>query len=77
VSQQLQFPTATEFDPDPAWQTACLLRHNMDRLDPKHHEFIIYMESRTAAGQEPTKHQLRYLHTLFNTLVEKFGGKLT
>jgi hypothetical protein len=68
MSPQPQSSTAAEFDPDPAWQMACLLWHNKDRLDSRHHEFIDAMESHTALGQEPTKRQLQYLQTLFNKL---------
>ena len=43
------------------------------RLDPKHHNFIDDMASRTVYGREPTPNMHKYLHSLFY----KLGGKIT
>lgn len=61
-------------DGKPEWdQVALYLQRNKHRLDPKHHEFIDDMASRTVWGREPTEKQHRYLHSLFF----KLGGKIT
>ena len=60
-------------DGKPTWEAVALfLQRNKNRLDPKHHEFIDDMASRTAWGHEPTERQHRYLHSLFY----KLGGKI-
>jgi hypothetical protein len=60
-------------DGKPNWDAVALfLQHNKDRLDPKHHQFIDDMASRTVYGREPTEKQHKYLHSLFF----KLGGKI-
>ena len=61
-------------DGKPAWDAVALfLQRNKTRLEPKHHDFVDDMASRTAWGREPTEKQHRYLHSLFF----KLGGKIT
>jgi hypothetical protein len=61
-------------DGKPNWDAvAVFLQRNKHRLDPKHHEFIDDMASRTVWGREPTEKQHKYLHSLFF----KLGGKIT
>src|SRR6516164_2446085 len=57
----------------PTWQSVALFcQRNKQRLDPKHHEFIDKVASRTVWGHEPTEKQLKYLFALFL----KLGGKI-
>jgi hypothetical protein len=61
-------------DGKPAWEAVALfLQREKARLDPKHHQFVDDMASRTAWGREPTEKQHKYLHSLFF----KLGGKIT
>jgi hypothetical protein len=57
-----------------SWQAVALyVQREKHRLDPKHHEFINDMASRSAWNREPTQKQHSYLHSLFF----KLGGKIT
>jgi hypothetical protein len=61
-------------DGKPTWEgVALFVQRNKARLDPRHHEFIDDMASRTVWGCEPTEKQHKYLHSLFF----KLGGKMT
>jgi hypothetical protein len=61
-------------DGRPAWDAvAHFLQRNKARLEPKHHDFVDDMASRTVWGREPTEKQHKYLHSLFF----KLGGKIT
>jgi hypothetical protein len=61
-------------DGKPDWDAVALfLQRNKHRLDPRHHEFVDDMASRTVWGREPTEKQHKYLHSLFF----KLGGKIT
>jgi hypothetical protein len=54
-------------------EVALYVQRQKMRLDPKHHQFVDDMASRTVYGREPTPNQHRYLHSLFY----KLGGKIT
>jgi hypothetical protein len=54
-------------------EVALFVQREKRRLDPKHHEFVDDMASRTVYGREPTPKQHQYLHSLFY----KLGGKIT
>jgi hypothetical protein len=54
-------------------EVALYLQREKGRLDPKHHDFVDDMASRTVYGREPTPKQHQYLHSLFY----KLGGKIT
>jgi hypothetical protein len=61
-------------DGKPNWESVALfLQREKARLDPRHHQFIDDMASRTVWGREPTERQHKYLHSLFF----KLGGKIT
>ena len=61
-------------DGKPNWDSIALfLQRNKNRLDPRHHQFVDDMASRTVYGHEPTEKQHKYLHSLFY----KLGGKIT
>ena len=72
-----KFHGANDFhstDGKPGWEAVALfLQRNKHRLDPKHHDFVDDMASRTAWGREPTERQHKYLHSLFF----KLGRKIT
>jgi hypothetical protein len=60
-------------DGKPTWESVALfLQRNKDRLDPKYHQFVDDMASRTAWGGEPSERQHKYLHSLFF----KLGGRI-
>lgn len=60
-------------DGKPTWEAVALfVQRNKGRLDPRHHEFVDDMASRTVWGHEPTERQHKYLHSLFF----KLGGKI-
>jgi hypothetical protein len=51
-------------------EVALFLQREKHRLDPRHHQFVDDMASRTAWGREPTPRQHQYLHSL----LLKLGG---
>src|SRR5262249_18938830 len=54
-------------------EVALYCQRQKHRLDPKHHDFIDSMASRTVYGREPTPNMHKYLPSLFY----KLGGKVT
>jgi hypothetical protein len=61
-------------DGAPEWtEVALYCQRQKQRLDPKHHNFVDDMASRTVYGREPTPNMHKYLHSLFY----KLGGKIT
>jgi hypothetical protein len=51
-------------------EVALFLQREKHRLDPRHHQFVDDMASRTVWGREPTPKQHQYLHSL----LLKLGG---
>ena len=57
----------------PTWQSVALYcQRNIDRLAPKHHDFINKVASQTVYDREPTERMHKYLFSLFLQL----GGKI-
>ena len=57
----------------PTWQSVALYcQRNIDRLAPKHHDFINKVASQTVYDREPTERMHKYLFSLFLQL----GGRI-
>ena len=57
----------------PTWQSVALYcQRNIDRLAPKHHDFINKVASQTVYDREPTERMHKYLFSLFLRL----GGRI-